>query len=226
VLLRLFAVLAKRAPSSAFHTMRGLDFLPGGAFRIVVVDVPVGWRVLKAIRVVRGYSGHTCSRFSLGLPADTGLFSSNVSSYGDGRVGRHPRSLRGLSCAAPSCASPLMLSAARADTRAATLWSTRDGESSHLTCSLMHPAWHFTRSSRVFVWVFVYKPNTQTNTLLPAHSRSLALHLARGRGSPPLRFASTRGPPSSTQHITDVQGEAMCRAGAGASGQQQAEGRM
>jgi hypothetical protein len=55
-----------------------------------------------------------------------------------------------------------------------------------------------TCSPWVFVWVFVYKPNTQTNTLLPARSRSLALQLARGRGSPPLRFASTRGPPSST----------------------------
>lgn len=64
-------------------------------------------------------------------------------------------------------------------------------------------------SSGVFVWVFVYKPNTQTNTLLPARSRSLALYLARGRGSPPLRSAPTRGPPSSTQHITDVQGKAM-----------------
>src|SRR6516164_9432054 len=47
---------------------------------------------------------------------------------------------------------------------------------------------------------------------LPARSRDLALHLARGRGSPPLRFASTRGPPSSTNTSTDVYGEARCRA--------------
>ncbi len=86
-------------------------------------------------------------------------------------------------------------------------------------------AWRSESEPMVFVWVFVFKPNTQTNRLLPARSRSLALYLARGRGSPPLRFAPTRGPPSSTQHITDVQGKARCRAGAGASGQQQTEDR-
>src|SRR6516165_929424 len=47
---------------------------------------------------------------------------------------------------------------------------------------------------------------------LPARSRDLALQLARGRGSPPLRFASTRGPPSSTNTSEDVYGKASCRA--------------
>jgi hypothetical protein len=50
----------------------------------------------------------------------------------------------------------------------------------------------------LFVWVFVYETNTQTNTLLPAGRGNLALQPARGRESPPLRFASTRGLPSST----------------------------
>ena len=50
----------------------------------------------------------------------------------------------------------------------------------------------------VVVWLFVHEAATHPKTLLPARSLNLALHLARGRGSPPLRFASTRGPPSST----------------------------
>ena len=47
----------------------------------------------------------------------------------------------------------------------------------------------------LFVWVFVYKPNTQTNTLLPARSRSLALHLTRGRGVPASPLRSKPGTP-------------------------------
>src|ERR1700730_8411830 len=51
---------------------------------------------------------------------------------------------------------------------------------------------------RVVPWVVPYKRTTQGTRLLRARAGNFALHLARGRGSPPLRFASTRGPPSST----------------------------
>jgi hypothetical protein len=78
----------------------------------------------------------------------------------------------------------------------------------------------------VLVWVLVYKPSTQTTTLLPARSRSLALHLARGRGSPPLRFASTRGPPSSTNTSQMFMARPDAERGARASGQQRAEVRV
>ena len=61
---------------------------------------------------------------------------------------------------------------------------------------------------------------------LPARSRSLALQLARGRGSPPLRFASTRGPPSSTNTSQMFMARPGAERGAGASGQQQAEERV
>ena len=70
-------------------------------------------------------------------------------------------------------------------------------------------------SSRVFVWAFVYRPTIQTSRLLPARSRNLALRLARGRGSPPLRFASTRGPPSSTTTSQMFVARARRRVGSG-----------
>src|ERR1700680_2887990 len=62
--------------------------------------------------------------------------------------------------------------------------------------------------------------------LLPARSRNLALHLARGRGAPPLRFASTRGPPSSTNTSQMFMARPDAERGAGASGQQHAEERV
>jgi hypothetical protein len=71
------------------------------------------------------------------------------------------------------------------------------------------------QSLRVSGWLSGYEPDTHLAALLLARSRDLALHLARGRGSPPLRFASTRGPPSSTNTSTDVYGKARCRAWCG-----------
>src|ERR1700675_4554106 len=81
-------------------------------------------------------------------------------------------------------------------------------------------------SSRVVPWEVLYKRTTQGSTLLPARSGSLALHLARGRGSPPLRFASTRGPPSSTNTSQMFMARPGAEWLAGASGQQLAEQRM
>src|ERR1700680_3730198 len=74
-------------------------------------------------------------------------------------------------------------------------------------------------------WSSISRP-PQTTTLLPARSRDLALHLARGRGSPPLRFASTRGPPSSTNTSQMFMARPDGEGGAGASGQQLAEERV
>lgn len=53
----------------------------------------------------------------------------------------------------------------------------------------------------------------------------MALQLARGRGSPPLRFASTRGPPSSTNTSQMFMARPDAEWWTGASGQQQVEDR-
>jgi len=52
----------------------------------------------------------------------------------------------------------------------------------------------------------------ETNMLLPARSQSLALHLARGRGSPPLRFAPDPGTPFLDQQTSQMfRSRARCR---------------
>ncbi len=76
---------------------------------------------------------------------------------------------------------------------------------------------------RVVPWLVPYKRTTQGTRQLPARSGSLALQLARGRGSPPLRFASTRGPPSSTNTSQMFMARPDAEWRAGASGQQQVE---
>ena len=50
-------------------------------------------------------------------------------------------------------------------------------------------------SSRVFVWVFVYKANTETDTLLPARRWDLALRLALRKGVPASPLRSYPGTP-------------------------------
>ncbi len=47
----------------------------------------------------------------------------------------------------------------------------------------------------VFVWLYVYKANTQTNTLLPARGRDLALRLALRKGVPASPLRSNPGTP-------------------------------
>jgi len=85
-------------------------------------------------------------------------------------------------------------------------------------------AWAPRGSDSLFIWVFAYRPHTQMNRLLPARSRFLALHLARGRGSSPFRCAPTRRPPSSTNTSQMFMARPDTERVAGASGQRRAEG--